>query len=213
MYDPLSPTPEVSALPALRADHVTFGSLNQPAKLSRRCLEAWANILGHVADSRLVLKAKAFRDATVVDRLQGFFDSRNIHTDRIDLRGWEPSQAGHLAIFREIDIALDPFPYGGVISTCEALWMGVPVVSLMGDRVLGRYGGVFLDAVGLPDLVASDLDDYVEKAAGLAMDIGRLATIRATLRHRMVASRLCDGPAYARAIEGAYRRMWQSVTA
>jgi predicted O-linked N-acetylglucosamine transferase (SPINDLY family) len=210
MYDPLSTTPEVSALPALRADHVTFGSLNQPAKLSPRCLEAWANILGHVPDSRLVLKAKAFQDAVVAERLLGFFDSRNIHPDRIDLRGWTPTQEGHLAIFREIDIALDTFPYGGVISTCEALWMGVPVVSLMGDRVLGRYGGVFLETVGLPDLVAGDVDAYVETAARLADDIARLAGIRATLRQRMAASRLCDGPAYARAIEGAYRRIWQS---
>jgi len=213
LYDPLSATPEVSVLPASRADHITFGSLNQPAKLSRRCLEAWANILGHTPDSRLILKARAYDDQAVADRLLGFFDSRNIHPDRIDLRGWAPTQAGHLEIFREIDIALDPFPYGGVISTCEALWMGVPVISLMGDRVLGRYGGVFLEAVGLPDLVATDLDTYVEKAAALAGDATRLASIRATLRQRMAASRLCDGLAYARAVEGAYRRMWRSGTA
>jgi protein O-GlcNAc transferase len=213
MYDPLSTTPEVSALPSLTADHITFGSLNQPAKLSRRCLEAWANVLGHVPHSRLILKAKAYQDAAVVERLLAFFDSRNIHPDRIDLRGWEPTQEGHLAIFREIDIALDTFPYGGVISTCEALWMGVPVISLMGERVLGRYGGLFLETVGLPDLVATDVDSYVERAASLAEDPSRLAVIRATLRQRMAASRLCDGPAFARAVEGAYRRMWQSGSA
>jgi predicted O-linked N-acetylglucosamine transferase (SPINDLY family) len=211
VYDPLGTTPEVSALPATAAGYVTFGSLNQPAKLSRRCLEAWANILGHVPHARLILKAKAYQDKAAAERLLDFFASSNIHPDRIDLRGWTATQESHLAIFREIDIALDPFPYGGVISTCEALWMGVPVVSLVGDRVLGRYGGAFLDAVGLPDLAASDVDAYVERAAGLADDLGTLAALRATLRQRMASSRLCDGPAFARAVEGAYRRMWRSA--
>ena len=213
VYDPLMPTPEASPLPATSADHVTFGSLNQPAKLSRRCLAAWANVLGHVPHSRLILKAKAYQDGAAADRIHGFFADRNIHPDRIDLRGWAATQDDHLAIFREIDIALDPFPYGGVISTCEALWMGVPVVSLMGERVLGRYGGVFLEAAGLPELVAADVDAYVEVAAGVAEDLPKLAALRATLRQRMAASRLCDGPAFARAVEGAYRRMWQSWSA
>ncbi len=210
VYDPLETTPEVSPLPATTAGYITFGSLNQPAKLSRRCLEAWSNILGHVDHSRLILKAKAFEDAAVAERLLAFFDSRNIHPDRIDLRGWTATQADHLAIFREIDIALDRFPYGGVISTCEALWMGVPVVSLMGGRVLGRYGAVFLETVGLPELATRDLDTYVERAAGLAEDPARLAVLRATLRQQMASSRLCHGPAFARGIEGAYRRMWRS---
>lgn len=88
--------------------------------------------------------------------------------------------------------------------------MGVPVVSLMGERVLGRYGGVFLEAVGLPKLVATDVDTYVEAAAGIAEDLSKLAALRATLRQRVVSSRLCDGPAFARAVEGAYRRMWRA---
>ncbi len=212
-YDPLETTPEVSPLPATTAGYVTFGSLNQPAKLSRRCLEAWANVLGHVEHSRLILKAKAYEDPAVAERLLAFFDARNIHPDRILLRGWTATQGEHLAIFREIDIALDTFPYGGVISTCEALWMGVPVVSLNGDRVLGRYGGIFLEAVGLPELAVDDVDTYVERAAGLAEDTARLAVLRATLRQRMASSRLCNGPAYARAVEGAYRRMWRSWSA
>lgn len=210
VYDPLSPAPDVSPLPATSAGYVTFGSLNQPAKLSLRCLAVWANILGHVPHSRLVLKAKAYQDPAVADRLLAFFADRNIHPDRIDLRGWAATQEDHLAIFREIDVALDPFPYGGVISTCEALWMGVPVVSLMGERVLGRYGGVFLEAVGLPQFVATDVDTYVEAAAGIAEDLSKLAALRATLRQRVVSSRLCDGPAFARAVEGAYRRMWRA---
>lgn len=173
-------------------------------------MEAWANVLGHVARSRLILKAKAFADPAVSERLLAFFADRNIHPDRIELRGWTATQAEHQAIFREIDVALDTFPYGGVISTCEALWMGLPVVSLMGDRVLGRYGGAFLEAVGLPELAAADIDTYVERAAGLAADLDRLAALRATLRQRMASSRLCNGPAFARAVEGAYRRMWRN---
>jgi len=211
LYNPLTPMPDVSPPPAAATGIVTFGSLNQPAKISPRCLATWARLLRLVPESRLILKGKAFLDPSNASRIRAIFADHKVAPERIDLRGWTAGQDGHLSILQEIDIALDPFPYGGVISTCEALWMGIPVVALLGDRVLGRYGAAFLDAVGLPDLVASDVEKYIERAAGLAADLPRLATLRATLRQRMAASRLCDGPAFARALEDAYRRMWEET--
>ena len=196
-------------LPAAGGRGITFGSLNQPSKLSPRCLSAWARILTRVPGSRLLLKGKALGDATIAGRVRATFAAHGIDTRRIDLRAWTVTQASHLDSYRKIDIALDPFPYGGVITTCEAMSMGVPVVSLEGERVLGRYGSAFLKTVGLGDLVAKDEDAYVEIAAGLARDRERLTDIRKSLRARMAASRLCDAAAFARGVESAYRRMWR----
>jgi protein O-GlcNAc transferase len=210
VYDALLPTPAVSPLPAPAAGRITFGSLNQPAKLSPRCLATWAEILRRVPESRLLLKGKAYDDDAVAGRIHTSFDAMGINPARVDLRGWTATQDAHLEVYREIDLGLDPFPYGGVITTCEALWMGIPVVSLRGERVLGRYGDAFLRALGLAELSASDEAGYVEAAVGLALDLPRLAEMRAGLRARMAGSRLCDGPAFARAVEGAYRRMWRA---
>lgn len=208
-FDPLLPTPPVSALPAASGFGVTFASLNQTSKLSPRCIQTWARILARVPKSRLLLKGRAYADATVAGRIRSIFARHGIEGRRLDLRGWTVTQATHLDTYRKVDIALDPFPYGGVITTCEAMWMGVPVVSLEGDRVLGRYGSAFLKAVGLAELAAADESAYVDAAVALASDLGKLAETRKTLRSRMAASRLCNGDAYAREVEGAYRRMWR----
>ncbi len=208
-FDPLLPTPAISSLPAAVGGNVTFGSLNQTSKLSKRCLAAWARILAAVPNSRLLLKGRAYADATIAGRIRTAFARHGVEGRRLDLRGWTVSQASHLDTYRKIDIALDPFPYGGVITTCEAMWMGVPVVSLEGERVLGRYGSTFLETVGLSELVAKDDAGYVDAAVGLASDLGKLAEMRKGLRARVAGSRLCDRSAYARAVEGAYRRMWR----
>lgn len=209
VFDPMLPTPQVSSLPAAGGGTVTFASLNQTSKLSPRCIATWARILAAVPKSRLLLKGRAYADATVAGKIRTMFARHGIDGRRLDLRGWTVTQATHLDTYRKVDIALDPFPYGGVITTCEAMWMGVPVVSLQGERVLGRYGSAFLKTVGLPELVAKDEAAYVEAAVGLAGDLGRLAELRRTLRARMAASRLCDAAAFARAVEGAYRAMWR----
>jgi predicted O-linked N-acetylglucosamine transferase (SPINDLY family) len=117
--------------------------------------------------------------------------------------------ATHLETYREIDIALDPFPYCGVITTCEALSLGVPVVSLAGDRVIGRYGATLLGAVGLERLVAGTVEAYVDVAVDLARDRAGRGRLRAELRERFPRSPLSDGVAYARSLEAAYRRMWR----
>jgi predicted O-linked N-acetylglucosamine transferase (SPINDLY family) len=114
---------------------------------------------------------------------------------------------GHLASYADIDIALDPTPYGGVITTLEAMWMGVPVVTLAGDRVLGRYGHAFVSVLGLSQLSATDEDDYIAKAVALAEDETGRAVLRTSLRERMRASPICDGRAMAASIESAIRGM------
>jgi len=209
VFDPLYEAPKVSSLRGAGGTGITFASLNQPSKLSPRCISAWARILAAMPASRLLLKGRSFVDATVAARVRAAFAYHGIDGRRLDLRGWTASQASHLDTYRKVDIALDPFPYGGVITTCEAMWMGVPVVTLEGERVLGRYGAAFLKSVGLGDLVAADENAYVEIAVGLARNQMRLTELRTTLRQRLAASRLCDGAAFARGVESAYRHMWR----
>ena len=121
---------------------------------------------------------------------------------------WLPERE-HLALYDRVDIALDPFPYNGTTTTCEALWMGVPVVTLRGDRHAGRVGASLLTQVGLSDLIADSTEAYVEMAVALTSDPARLCELRQSLRPRMAASPLCDAPAFARKVEAAYRTMWR----
>jgi predicted O-linked N-acetylglucosamine transferase (SPINDLY family) len=122
---------------------------------------------------------------------------------------WLPGAAAHLAAYQRVDIALDPFPYNGTTTTCEALWMGVPVLTLRGDRHAGRVGASLLSQIGLMDLIAGSAKEYVEIALALANDPSRMADLRRSLRPRMAASPLCDAPAFARKIEAAYHTMWR----
>jgi hypothetical protein len=188
---------------------VTFGSFNNPAKLSAATLDAWAKLLARLPRARLLLKGKPFAypvtRAWYLERLA----QRGIFMDRVELVPWTADGAAHLALYNRIDIALDPFPYDGTTTTCEALWMGVPVVTLRGDRHAGRVGASLLGQVGYPDMVAGSVDRYVDIAATLAGDPARLADLRHVLRPRIERSPLCDGPAFARKVEQAYRTMWQ----
>ena len=189
---------------------VTFGSFNNPAKLSRATLDAWAALLVRLPNARLLLKGSALDDAATCIRFLDALSERGVAKDRIELVGYLPSSAEHLALYRRIDVALDPFPYNGTTTTCEALWMGIPVVSLRGNRHSGRVGASLLTRVGLEELIARDVEDYVQIAATLAADGERLDGLRRSLRQRMAASPLCDGPAFTRKLEAAFRTMWQT---
>jgi predicted O-linked N-acetylglucosamine transferase (SPINDLY family) len=201
-----APTP--GPAPCLTTGSVTFGSFNNIAKLSGATLDVWARLLTRLPTARLLLKGKPFIEAATrticLDRLA----ERGVAADRIELVAWLPERA-HLALYDGIDIALDPFPYNGTTTTCEALWMGVPVVTLRGDRHAGRVGASLLAQVGLSDLIADSVEAYVATAAALAGDPLRLSELRHSLRPRMAASPLCDAPAFARKVEAAYRTMWQ----
>ncbi len=209
-YDPLVPMPPVSLRPATAARRIKFSSANQIAKLSERCLMTWAAILTRLPGSRLLLKGGALRDPAVLARIRDLMAGAGVDPNRVEIRGWAQTISQHLALYDESDIALDSFPYCGVVTTCEATLMGVPVVTMEEQRVLGRYGAAFLRDAGLADLVATSEAEYIDVAVALASDLPRLAGLRLSLRHRMETSRLFDSCALARSLEGAYRRMWRA---
>jgi predicted O-linked N-acetylglucosamine transferase (SPINDLY family) len=151
-----------------------------------------------------------FSDPAAVHRTLTGLAAAGIGSDRVHILQPAATVAGHLAQYAQIDIALDPTPYNGTTTTCEALWMGVPVVTLAGNRHAGRVGVSLLTNAGLPGLVAKDEDDYIRLATQLAHDPSRLREYRATLRQRMSASPLCDAHAYARRLEAALRRVWRA---
>jgi predicted O-linked N-acetylglucosamine transferase (SPINDLY family) len=206
-WAPLVPAPD--AAPDRPPGPVVFGSANNLSKVSAKTVALWARVLAAVPDARLLVKAKGLADAATRRLHMDRFAAAGIDPARVEMRGWTPGLLDHLAVFNEIDVALDTAPYGGVTTTCEALWMGVPVVTLVGQRLLGRYGLSLLRAVGLDDGIAFSADDYVARAKAFADDReGRLA-LHGTLRQRMAASMLCDGIGGARDLEAAYRRMWR----
>jgi predicted O-linked N-acetylglucosamine transferase (SPINDLY family) len=205
-YQPVAGTPPVNRLPALEAGHVTFGCLNNFCKVTAPTLTAWSQLLRALPETRLLLHAHPGRHC---DRVRDFFHQQGIDPDWISFVPQMPT-AEYLHVYERLDVALDPFPYGGGTTTCDALWMGVPVVSLAGQTAVGRGGLSILSNVGLADLVARDGEQYVRIAVDLARDRERLSALRAGLRARMQASPLMDGPRFARAVEAAYRGMWQA---
>jgi predicted O-linked N-acetylglucosamine transferase (SPINDLY family) len=201
--------PEPAPSPCLANGTVSFGSFNNPAKLSDATLDVWAALLTRLPQARLVLKGKPFADTATRDLYHARFAARGVAAERVEMGGWV-SADDHLAQYARVDIALDPFPYNGTTTTCEALWMGVPVVTLKGDRHAGRVGASLLTQIGTEEWIASSVDDYVAIAASLAEYPERLSALRGGLRARVAASALCDRAAFARQIEGAYRDLWQS---
>jgi predicted O-linked N-acetylglucosamine transferase (SPINDLY family)/predicted SAM-dependent methyltransferase len=212
-YRPPNVCPDPGPLPSRATGHITFGCFNNLPKMSPSFLDAAARVLAAVAGSRLVLKSGALRVPHVADRFREHFARAGIDSSRVDLRGWEPTVQSHLAAYRDIDIALDSFPYNGATTTCEALWMGVPVVTLAGDRHAGRMGASLLNAVGLGELVARSVDEYVAVSAALAADRSRLEALRHELRGRMRASPLMDEEGFTRALERCYVEIWQAKLA
>jgi predicted O-linked N-acetylglucosamine transferase (SPINDLY family) len=157
-----------------------------------------------------MIKSKTLTDEKIRRSYLKLFAAEGIGPERLDLVSWIPSLSGHLGAYSRIDIALDTFPYNGTTTTCEALWMGVPVIALCGDRHAARVGHSLLAAVGMPELAAPSKQTYVEAAVALANDLDRLKVLRGGLRERLRASPLCDADAFARNIETAYREMWRT---
>lgn len=188
---------------------IVFGSFNHFAKLTDPMLKWWARILAEVPGSSLFLKSAAFADTAACERIRGRFEEHGITPERVILKGKTRTQAEHLALYQEMDIALDTFPYHGTTTTCEALWMGVPVVTLMGTSHRSRVGVSLLGNVGLKQLIATNPEEYVGIARSLAHDLPELEKLRHTLRERMLASPLMDAPRFARDVENAFRKMWQ----
>ena len=207
-YEPSPDAPDVGPLPCLQSGTITFGSLNNPTKITRRMLKTWADMLLAVPNSRLMLKGKVFADAAVREQLWRVLSEMQVGRERVTLMGPKPLQAEHLACYREIDIALDTFPYHGTTTTCDAMWMGVPVITLAGEVHLSRVGVSLLRNVGLPELIADSPEQYIRIAIDLAKDSSRLQQLRGTLRQRMRVSPICDAKPFVRDLEAAYRNMW-----
>jgi predicted O-linked N-acetylglucosamine transferase (SPINDLY family) len=207
-WDP-PPMSQAPALPPAGAP-VTFGSFNNPAKLNAAVAEVWTRILSAVPGSRLVLKYGWERFPRAERRVRDLFERAGLAPERLTLSAWIADHREHFASYNQLDIALDPFPYNGTTTTFEALWMGVPVVTLAGDRHSGRVGASLLTSAGVPELVAPTRDAYVAAAVALAQDRQRQADYRATLRRRVATSPLVDAGAFARALEASYRDLWRS---
>lgn len=197
----------VAALPALTEGGVTFGSFNNFNKLNEVVLDLWARILREVPDSRLLIKTRQLVDPKMQERVAGFFAERGVAADRLRLFG-HVSREAHLAMYGQVDIALDPFPYPGITTTVEALWMGVPVLSLAGDSFMGRQGVGLLTHVGLEDWIAADAEDYLRRAVAHAADLRALGRVRSELRARLQASPVFDRKGFAADFEAVLRQIW-----
>ena len=209
-FSPPAYAPEVAPSPVLKNGFVTFGSFNRLPKLTAQLMDAWAQILQAVPSSRLLLKAAALVDASVCQEFIVHFAQRGIAADRLDLRG-ASVHAELLQEYGDMDIALDSFPFNGGMTTLEALWMGVPVVTLEGNTVVSRQSYSALANVGLTnELAFADIGAYVAGAIALAGDPQRLEDLRKQLRPRMAASPLCQPGPFTRVLETLYRRMWQA---
>jgi protein O-GlcNAc transferase len=206
-YSPPPGAPEPVSAPEART--VTFGSFNAIQKVNHSVVELWSGVLARVPGSRLMLKGMNFADNALRREVQDRFVRAGVDPSRMEILPPAPDVPGHLAHYAKIDIALDPFPYHGTTTTCEALWMGVPVVTLRGETHAARVGPSLLTAVGVPELIAESREQYISIASQLAADASRRSMLRTQLRERMAASPLCDGPGFARRLEGALRAMWR----
>jgi predicted O-linked N-acetylglucosamine transferase (SPINDLY family) len=205
VYLPPEEAPDVVAPPALDRGHVTFGCLNQPFKMSAPAQRLWAEVLRRVPGARLVMQAHPGRHR---EPIRARFREQGIDPDRIEFVPQVPRR-DYFRRYQEVDISLDPFPYNAHTSAMDSLWMGVPVVTLAGRTAVGRGGVTILTNAGLPELIARTPDEYVETAVALASDIERLTSLHSSLRQRMLASPLCDGPLFAADVAAALRRIWR----
>ena len=199
----------VPPLPASSNGYVTFGCFNSLHKINDAVIALWARVLEQTPASCLLLKAKQLSEESVRQGIIARFSAHGIDPARLALKGYSPSRIEHLADYQRVDIALDPFPYPGITTSVEALWMGVPVLTLTGERFLSRQGVGLLMNAGLPEWIAASADDYVAKSVAFAADLQALATLRAGLRQRVVGSPLFDARRFASHFEAALRAMWQ----
>jgi predicted O-linked N-acetylglucosamine transferase (SPINDLY family) len=204
-FSPKLGTPDPGPLPALKNGYITFGSLHRLSKINTGVYDLWASVLHRLPTSKLLM----YRDTLsgkARDLVQHEFGKRGIPAERLDLR-YEAGAVGYLSVFHDIDVSLDTFPYNGGTISCESVWMGVPYVTLRGDRPAARAGASLLSAVGMPELIATSTDEYVELTAKLASDLDHLVALRATLRERMLTT-MADCEGYTREFEQVLRELW-----
>jgi predicted O-linked N-acetylglucosamine transferase (SPINDLY family) len=205
-YDPLTADPEVATLPALAAGHITFGCLNNFCKVNEAVVELWAEALQSVAGSRMIILCPA---GVSRERVIAGFAKCGVEAGRIEFVEARPRRE-YLATYNRIDLSLDTVPYNGHTTTLDGLWMGVPVVTLVGETVAGRGGMSLMSNLGLGEFVARTREEFLGIAIRAARDLAGLARLRTKLRGRMERSVLMDGTRFARNVERAYREMWRA---
>jgi predicted O-linked N-acetylglucosamine transferase (SPINDLY family) len=198
----------VKESPLSKSGEIVFASFNNSSKVTRNVISVWSQILKQIPNAYLVVKSKQLTDESTRKRYYEMFLQNGVSAERVKIMSRLSSRDEHLNLYNQVDIALDPFPYNGTTTTCEALWMGIPVVTLRGERHVGRVGTSILTRVGLTDLIAETEADYIAKAVQLAGNTNRLRELRFTLRGVMQNSLLCNAKAFAQSVETAYREMW-----
>jgi predicted O-linked N-acetylglucosamine transferase (SPINDLY family) len=213
-YKPIVDAPELVPPPSASGKPITFGSFNLPTKISARTLTLWSQILTKLSGSTLTLKHAALKEPWMREHLSSRLAAAGIDESRVTVLPPTASYSDHLATYAHIDIALDTFPYHGTTTTCEALWMGVPVITLIGDRHASRVGTSLLSALGLSNLAAPDEATFIQTALTLANNRDQLNLWRTpgptSLRHIMANSPLCNAPAFASRFQAAIRQAWQT---
>ncbi|MBZ9538296.1 sulfotransferase [Modicisalibacter tunisiensis] len=207
-YHPPHYAPAITALPAIDNGYITLGCFNNAAKINDTVLVEWAQLLNELPESRLLLKSAAYESDAVQERVFKTLEDQGIDRNRILLEGPSRHQA-LLESYQRVDIALDPWPYSGGLTTCEALMMGVPVVTLPGPTFAGRHSATHLTNAGMPELVVNNWEEYRQRVIELASDLPSLAVIRASLRQVLINSPVCDAPRFARHFHKALRAIWQ----
>jgi protein O-GlcNAc transferase len=208
-YDPPADFPEVSVLPAEKQAYIRFGSFNALAKLSPRSIRLWAKIMAEIPSACLTIKTKGLDNPQIQDKLLQDFQTLGIESHRIKLFGFAINMTSHIVEYNHIDIALDSIPYNGTTTTLEALWMGVPVVGLAGDRHASRVGSSIMNYIGLPELIGQNEKDYVRIAVELATNMTKLKSLRSGMRRRLQNSCLTSARRISSEIEMQYRQIWE----
>jgi len=202
--------PNVSPLPALENETIVFGSFNSYLKITDRTLALWSKILKRVDNAKLYIKAEIFADQSQIEACAIRCQSLGIDRERLIIKCQNPSRNSHLSEYHNVDIHLDSFPYNGTTTTMEAMWMGVPTVTLAGNSHRSRVGASILTNAGMEDYVASDESDYVEIAASKASDLKRLSETRLGLRERLSASVLMNESKFVASLEGFFNEVYDS---
>ncbi len=208
-YRPVDTMPPVSPLPALTNGYLTFGSFNNSNKLNADCIALWATLLRRLPSARLLMATVA--EGEMRRRLTEQFTAHGIAPERISYYAQLPPQEFHL-LLQQVDVSLDPFPVNGATTTCESLWFGIPVLTLVGNRFLSRAGWSVMNAARMPEFAAKSPEQLIEIAVGLAADLPKLASLRANMREHLRATPLFDQVHFTRNLEQAYRDMWQRYT-
>lgn len=208
-YTPPPHAGDVAPAPSIQNGYVTFGSFNTHTKISNHVLDLWAKLVVAVPGSRLFLKSMALAMPATRERVLAYLGVRGVERGRVDLEGETKGKSEHMLMYGRVDIALDPWPYNGTTTTVEAMYMGVPVVTIAGNSHVSRVGVSLLSNVGIPELVASDESDYFNKCIALASDQARRIDLRGRLREMVTSSVLCDHVGFTRRLEAHYRQAWR----